>query len=263
MATREKISFCQVDAHLDTNPKIRRAGRDGREIFLFLLRRVAVGNTSGTVPLKYLEPWYLADQLMMSEDEARNGTSRAVTSNLIVLDETAGVVRVVGWADEWGRRPMTGAERMEKLRSKRPETHNDVTDSDAVSSPTVTVTPSDGCDALDQIRSEEIRSEESKGSLVPSPPAQVKPERPKRSTFQLPVTWAPRNEERASATRAGLDCDSEAGGFRDHHTAKATKFADWDAAFRTWLRNAVKFSRPQRAGDGLQYAIDVANGVRP
>jgi hypothetical protein len=29
--------------------------------------------------------------------------------------------------------------------------------------------------------------------------------------------------------------------FRDHHTAKGSKFTDWQAAWRTWLRNAVKF----------------------
>ena len=35
--------------------------------------------------------------------------------------------------------------------------------------------------------------------------------------------------------------------FADHHKAKGSKFADWDAAFRTWCRNAEKF-RLQAAG---------------
>ncbi len=33
----------------------------------------------------------------------------------------------------------------------------------------------------------------------------------------------------------------EAARFADHHDAKGNAFADWDAAFRTWMRNAVKF----------------------
>ncbi len=59
----------------------------------------------------------------------------------------------------------------------------------------------------------------------------------------LPADWQPRVEEREAATGSQLDCDREASHFRDHHTAKASRFADWDAAFRTWLRNAVNFGR--------------------
>ena len=35
--------------------------------------------------------------------------------------------------------------------------------------------------------------------------------------------------------------------FSDHHRAKGSKFADWDAAFRNWIRNAEKY-RMQAAG---------------
>ena len=31
--------------------------------------------------------------------------------------------------------------------------------------------------------------------------------------------------------------------FKDYHLAKGSLMADWEAAFRTWLRNAPKFSR--------------------
>lgn len=30
--------------------------------------------------------------------------------------------------------------------------------------------------------------------------------------------------------------------FRNHHMAKGNKFKDWDAAWRTWVLNGVKFS---------------------
>lgn len=55
--------------------------------------------------------------------------------------------------------------------------------------------------------------------------------------------WSPRSEERGKAVELELNCDSEAEHFRDHHTARASKFADWNAAFRTWLRNARKFAQ--------------------
>lgn len=40
----------------------------------------------------------------------------------------------------------------------------------------------------------------------------------------------------------GLNVHQEFAAFRDHHTAKGSLFRDWQAAFRTWLRNAVKFA---------------------
>ncbi len=170
MKADEKIVYCQVDAHLDTNPKIRRAGRDGRDIFEFLLRRVAIGRTAGTVPLKYIEPWYLADQLMMTEDEARHGTSRAVTARLFDIDETAGVVRLVGWSEEWGRRPKEGKERTAEWRgraSNPSKAHDAVTFGDDERRD---VTLGDESDAGEERRSEEKRGEEikEKNSARPS-----------------------------------------------------------------------------------------------
>lgn len=167
MALNEKVVYCQIDAHLDTNPKIRRAGRNGRDVFEFILRRVAIGRTPGTVPVKYIEPWYLADQLMMSEDDARDGTSRAVTASLIAIDDAAGVVRVVGWSAEWGRRPKEGAERTAAWRAKPSKSRERVTLGDDVSSQPSQVTVRDESDAR-----EERRGEENTLSVPPAAPAE-------------------------------------------------------------------------------------------
>jgi hypothetical protein len=72
-----------------------------------------------------------------------------------------------------------------------------------------------------------------------SPPA-----KPKKSALLslFPADWSPRSEERAKAVSTGLNCDAEVEAFRDHHTARGNRMSDWDSAFRTWLRNAVKFS---------------------
>lgn len=62
-----------------------------------------------------------------------------------------------------------------------------------------------------------------------------------RRPHPLPSDWEPRVEEGQSADASGLNCKAEADSFRDHHTAKGSRFEDWHAAFRNWLRNAVKF----------------------
>ena len=42
-----------------------------------------------------------------------------------------------------------------------------------------------------------------------------------------------------------LDIDEQVEAFVDFHTAKGSVFKSWDAAFRTWCRNAVKFAEPK------------------
>lgn len=59
----------------------------------------------------------------------------------------------------------------------------------------------------------------------------------------LPPGWLPNEGHHAQAKRDGLNVELEAEQFRDHHTAKGSVMLDWEAAFRTWLRNAVKFNK--------------------
>jgi hypothetical protein len=42
--------------------------------------------------------------------------------------------------------------------------------------------------------------------------------------------------------------EAQIGPFLDHHRANNSKFSDWDAAFRKWLRNALKWSHIQPEG---------------
>lgn len=72
------------------------------------------------------------------------------------------------------------------------------------------------------------------------------PTKPEKRKCRIPDDWQPTMRERSSAQAKGLDCDAEAEHFRDHHTAKGEPLLDWDAAFRTWLRNAVRFSGRSR-----------------
>lgn len=56
-----------------------------------------------------------------------------------------------------------------------------------------------------------------------------------KTTTPIPTGWKPTEEHRALADRLGIDCDIEAGKFRDRALDSAARSADWNAKFRNWL----------------------------
>lgn len=56
-----------------------------------------------------------------------------------------------------------------------------------------------------------------------------------RKQIPIPADWKPSEEHRALADRLGIDCDIEAGKFRDRALDSAARSADWNAKFRNWL----------------------------
>ena len=56
-----------------------------------------------------------------------------------------------------------------------------------------------------------------------------------KTTTPIPTDWKPTEEHRALADRLGIDCDIEAGKFRDRALDSGTRSADWNAKFRNWL----------------------------
>jgi uncharacterized phage protein (TIGR02220 family) len=159
------LSWCKVASNLDTHPKVRKAGRNGREVFLFALRRNAEpGNPiPGRIPKDELEPCYLADLLQMPECDAVTGVTAAVTAGLLALDGDS--YAIVSWKDGWGKDNGTGAERTARYRENK-KLQADVT---PVTSHIVTPSHGDACDT-DQKRLEETRREEiiEKNSAAPS-----------------------------------------------------------------------------------------------
>ena len=66
---------------------------------------------------------------------------------------------------------------------------------------------------------------------------------------QIPPNWAPGITAYAFASKSGLsreEINHEADQFRNSAAASGRTYADWDAAFRTWLGNTVKW-RAERA----------------
>jgi hypothetical protein len=71
--------------------------------------------------------------------------------------------------------------------------------------------------------------------------AQVRPKAIRGSVFPEGFQFDERAD--ALAKSYGLNPHKELAAFRDFHIAKGSVFKDWPAAFRTWLRNAVKFAK--------------------
>jgi len=76
---------------------------------------------------------------------------------------------------------------------------------------------------------------------VPVPEKKILAIARKRAT-QWPDTLHLTPERTLWAHQLGVD-PAEWNAFRDHHQAKGSRFVDWDAAWRTWLRRAPQFGR--------------------
>ena len=59
----------------------------------------------------------------------------------------------------------------------------------------------------------------------------------------LPEGFEPDETGFSLARDTGLVISEELEAFKDHHGANGSTFIDWQAAFRTWLRNSLKFKR--------------------
>ncbi len=66
---------------------------------------------------------------------------------------------------------------------------------------------------------------------------------PKRAT-QLPEDFYPDGTALSLAAELGVSLSAELPKFRDYHTARGKPMKDWQAALRTWLRNAKQFAKP-------------------
>lgn len=76
--------------------------------------------------------------------------------------------------------------------------------------------------------------------LVASPPAAKK----KRAT-QLPDDWQPKRTDVAKLVQSfpNVDIPHETDSFRDYWTSRGETRADWDAAYRNWIRKAASFAK--------------------
>lgn len=91
----------------------------------------------------------------------------------------------------------------------------------------------------DNVRTKDTETE-NKGEDTPSLPP------PKKSTgLPDPFPLTAKMREWAAERAAPVDIEFETEQFLDHHRAKGSLFKDWRAAWRTWMRNAPKWSRKE------------------
>lgn len=64
-----------------------------------------------------------------------------------------------------------------------------------------------------------------------------------KSKTVMPENFAPSPEHADWAKTAGLDVQDEFQKFSDYHASKGTQYADWNAGFNYWLRQAAGFKR--------------------
>lgn len=110
--------WAKMDSGLDRNRKIRRGGREAREVFLWVLRRVAEESTDGWIKAADFDDIdYVCDDLMSPRDAVVTGVTRCFEVELLARD--AEKVFVVGWGDEWAKGPSDGAARTRKWRHNK------------------------------------------------------------------------------------------------------------------------------------------------
>lgn len=76
----------------------------------------------------------------------------------------------------------------------------------------------------------------------------------------IPQNFEPNATAVQLANDTGISIAAELPAFTDHHTALGSTFTDWQAAFRTWLRNSAKFAkRDQRSSGRIASAKPTSN----
>lgn len=83
--------------------------------------------------------------------------------------------------------------------------------------------------------------------IAPTPPDPTRIEAKASITrdsraHKLPSTWHPSKMHEEYALENGIDIDIASQQFRDHAEATGRSMKNWDAAFRLWLSNSVKWN---------------------
>lgn len=238
--------YAKLDASFHSNRKARKAGRIGRELFLFVLCRNADRGGTGDIPAADLELDYVAEQLQMTEAEAEEGIKRAIEAKLIVIRKDR--VQIVGWNDDWAKRPMTEAERQQKRRDKvaKPQANGNTQHNGHVTNHETSVTRHEtnvtNHGQRDASRREVGRKEGREGE-------RKGPGNNRAVARALSQDFVPDSQAQSIASERGLDVDRELAKFRNWAAAEGKTKRDWDAAFRKWLQDA-RPSEPASTGSG-------------
>ena len=110
--------WAKIDAGFHRNPKVRRAGRDGREVYLWLLLTNRAHDFDGSIPAGYSDPKYIARELEMRPGLVSAALSRCVEAGLIVMTAES-VVTLCGWDGDWRTQADDSRERVRRHRANQ------------------------------------------------------------------------------------------------------------------------------------------------
>lgn len=70
----------------------------------------------------------------------------------------------------------------------------------------------------------------------------------KKRSSRMTSEWQPNSDNLAiiQQKHPTMNAIAELDNFRDHYISKGETRADWDASFRTWMRNAEKWAKPDK-----------------
>src|SRR5690606_13003265 len=88
----------------------------------------------------------------------------------------------------------------------------------------------------------------------------AQPKGSKKGT-SLADDYQPNQQHQDLANQLGVNLQAEFQQFVDYHTAKGSRFKCWDAALRTWIRNAAQFQRGRVRGVTAPTQRDYRKGV--
>lgn len=111
------MTWGKIDTGFHRNPKIRMAGPDAREVFLYIVLANAEQCADGVLTAHYANPAFLADALQRSEETIRNALERCETFHLLRV--TATEVSIVGWDETWRTKKSTDRVRKHRERKKK------------------------------------------------------------------------------------------------------------------------------------------------
>lgn len=223
------MTWVKLDDQFFRHPKARRAGKDGRLLYVTGLAYCTANLTDGLIHQDALP-------LVAAEAEVKPSTARRLVE-VGLWEEVDGGHLVHDYLDfqpsaDKVRAERTAAkERMKRKPRPEPPPKGERTSGE--------VPPK--CDDISPSPSHPI-PEVPNGTSLGSPNG-AQPKAPKKRATQLPKGWTPNDGHRSRASQIGVgDLDHQADQFRNHHEAKGSTMMDWDAAFRTWLGNIRKFA---------------------
>jgi len=202
-----------------TDPKVQMLSEaDQRRYVMALCIRCSNGDVT-------LQDEEMAFQLRISNEEW--GRTKAVLQAKGLIDERN---QPTAW-DKRQFRSDSSAERVRRHREARKNGCN------------VTETPPD-TDTDTDTDTEAEKSKARREQVADSDGAHRKTSgTPKRAAL-LPDDFKPDETASALAAEMGVSLSAELPKFRDYHAARGKPMKDWQAALRTWLRNAKAFARP-------------------